>query len=226
MMHLSSVVKDNPRKGLSQKIDGNTFGKLINLSGRRRFTSQRLILFAVLAAEGHDGALNTSREALLLFRQAHASLVSGGQGLPGLFCEELENAYFGADQADRKIREFIDLAERTLDAVEKGRRAVPALLNELIQHSTPMLAVLNQLTQVYEELANGHAQQVKKQLNSIMTDIESIARQARMVSFNAQIVAARAGDAGREFSVVAKVLTDITNRIDELVHQAVSHSHI
>ena len=57
-----------------------------------------------------------------------------------------------------------------------------------------------------------------------MTDIESIAKRARIVSVNAQIVAARAGGAGREFSVVAGELSQITGKIDELVRQALRNS--
>jgi len=59
-------------------------------------------------------------------------------------------------------------------------------------------------------------------LRGIMTDIETIAKQAKMVSFNARIVAARAGQAGKEFSVVAGVLSNITTEIDDLVRAALS----
>ena len=65
---------------------------------------------------------------------------------------------------------------------------------------------------------------MRKQLAGIMSDIESIAKQARMVAFNAQIVAARAGNAGKEFSVVAGVLSDITSEIDTLVKEAMNDS--
>ena len=50
-----------------------------------------------------------------------------------------------------------------------------------------------------------------------MEDINKIAKEARIVSFNALIMAARAGDAGREFAVVAGALTTITEEIDRLV---------
>jgi len=43
------------------------------------------------------------------------------------------------------------------------------------------------------------------------------------VSVNAQIVAARAGEVGREFAVVAGELTNITAKIDELVRVAVGN---
>jgi methyl-accepting chemotaxis protein len=63
---------------------------------------------------------------------------------------------------------------------------------------------------------------VRKQLRGIITDIETINRQARMVAFNARIVAARAGQAGKEFAVVAGVLSNITGEIDEMVNTALA----
>jgi len=42
------------------------------------------------------------------------------------------------------------------------------------------------------------------------------------VSFNAQVMAARAGQHGREFAVVANVLSGITAEIDGLSLKAVS----
>lgn len=210
--------------GPAPKLSGEVFGALINLSGRRRFTSQRLVLYAVLASLGHENAVDVARDALKLFSEAHVSLVDGTDQLPGVFCDELQDAYFGAAQGDRSIREFIDLAERTLNTIRTNAPQAPALLDQLVQSATPLLATLNRITQVYEELSKRHAGQVKKQMHGIMSDIESIAKQARMVSFNAQIVAARAGHAGREFAVVAGVLSDITGEIDELVHEALSSS--
>lgn len=208
------------RHATASRLSGETYGALINLSGRRRFTSQRLILYAVLASLGQEDAMSVSRDALAMFRDAHRSLIQGTDELPGVFCPELQDVYFGHAEGDRIIHEFILLAERTLDALEMKRRQAPLLLAELVQSATPMLAVLNRITQVYEELAKRHALQSRKQLRSIMTDIESIARQAHMASLNAQIVAARAGDAGREFSVVASEFSHITREVDGLVKQA------
>jgi hypothetical protein len=212
-----------PHSNSAPALSGDVFGALINLSGRRRFTSQRLVLYAVLAAQQHDGAVQTARDALKLFTEAHVALVEGSATVPGIFCDELREAYFGSSQADRVIRDFIALANRTLDALADGGTRAAALLQQLVQSGTPLLAVLNQLTQVYEELSKRHAQQVRKQLHGVMTDIEAIAKQARMVSFNAQIMAARAGSAGREFAVVAGVLTDVTEKIDGLVRQALKN---
>ena len=208
----------------SAKLSGDVFGALINLSGRRRFTSQRVVLYAVLASMGHDGAIATARETLSLFRDAHITLVEGKGGLPGIFCGQLRDAYFGVLQGDKVIRDFIDLAESTLGAIVNEGRGAPALLDELVRSATPLLSVLNGLTLVYEEQSKRHAQMQKRQLQVMMGDIKVIAKQARMVAFNAQVVAARAGESGREFSAVASTMTSITGEIDDLVHEALSGS--
>ena len=225
MLHLERApTLESKINSTSPKLSGEVYGTLINLSGRRRFTSQRVVLYALLASHGREAALQMARDALTTFEEAHAVLVDGTEQLPGVFCKELRDAYFGAPTGDRTIRDFSALAHRTLEAIQSRARRAPALLDQLVDAATPLLAVLNQITQVYEDLAKRQASGVRKQLVGVMSDIESIAKQARIVSFNAQIVAARAGPSGREFAVVAGELSQITGKIDELVREALRTS--
>ncbi|MBN9358846.1 MAG: type IV pili methyl-accepting chemotaxis transducer N-terminal domain-containing protein [Herbaspirillum huttiense] len=225
-MSSMAVIEEGPVEGAEESalvpLSGEVFGALINLSGRRRFTSQRLVLYAVLAAQGQQGACATAREALGLFRSAHAALLKRSGDLPGVFCPELEEVYFGRSRGDARIPSFAELAQRALNAIEDKLKTGPALLEQLVQETTPLLAVLNEITAVYEAQSKKHARLMREQLRGIMTDIETIAREAKMVAFNARIVAARSGQAGREFSVVAGVLSNITGEIDELVKEALS----
>ncbi|ELX11052.1 putative methyl-accepting chemotaxis protein [Janthinobacterium sp. HH01] len=210
-------------EGASKKpLTGEVFGALINLSGRRRFTSQRIVLYALLASQGHADGAATAQEALALFRGAHKSLLAEADGLPGVFCPELHDAYFGKPDGDRQIVAFADLGERTLKAIAQGSSQAGELLAELVRITTPTLAILNTITGIYEEQAKKNARLVRKQLRGVITDIDTINRQARMVAFNARIVAARAGSAGKEFSVVAGVLSNITGEIDEMVSAALA----
>lgn len=206
----------------SKALSGEVFSALINLSGRRRFTSQRIVLYALLASQGQEGSAATAQEALSLFRGAHKSLLSDADGLPGVFCLELREAYFGKMDGDKQIVAFVDLGERTLKAIAQESPQAAELLAELVRITTPTLAILNAITGIYEEQAKQNARQVRKQLRGVITDIETINRQARMVAFNARIVAARAGQAGKEFSVVAGVLSNITGEIDEMVNAALA----
>jgi hypothetical protein len=224
MLHVEIPTTTETPPPPETKLSGDVFGALINLLGRRRFTSQRVVLYAVLASLGHEGAARTARETLEAFRDAHLTLVEGKRGLPGVFCRQLEDAYFGTLEGDQKIRSFIHLAETTLDAITGNERGAPLLLEELVAAATPLLSVLNGLTLVYEEQAKRHAQLQRRQMQDMMGDIKTIARQARMVAFNAQIVAARAGQAGKEFAVVAGTMTNITGEIDELVQSALASS--
>ena len=221
MSHHQRAVPDARKAGAAPKqAAGEAFGRLINLSGRRRFTSQRLVLFAVLALQGRDGALATAHDALATFGDAHRALVEGELS-PSALGGELEQAYYGADRADERISGFIQLAQRALKAISAHAGNAPELLEALVDSVTPLLAVLNRLTQLYEDLARQQAAAARKQLTSVMGDIETIAKHARIVSFNAQVVAARAGTSGREFAVVSGEFTQITGKLDGLVREAV-----
>jgi Type IV pili methyl-accepting chemotaxis transducer N-term len=222
MLHQSQAFGDAPRRTIvaPKQTAGELIGKTINLSGRRRFTSQRVVLYAVLALQGRDGALAIARDALTTFSEAHRALLDGELS-PQALGGELTSAYFGPDRADERIVAFIASAGRALEAIEAQTRSAPALLEALVEAATPLLATLNRLTQLYEDLARHQAAAAKKQLTAVMGDIEQIAKHARIVSFNAQVVAARAGASGREFAVVSGELTQITGKLDGLVREAV-----
>ena len=64
-----------------------------------------------------------------------------------------------------------------------------------------------------KDLARAQAARARQQLSSVMGDIEQIAKHARIVSFNAQVVAARAGlplQAGRSIQWVATAASPST----------------
>lgn len=204
-------------------LSGEVFATLINLSGRMRFTSQRVVLYTVLASSHHPEAARIANEALDLFRDAHTTLIKGNKVMPGVFGAPLREAYFGALQGNAKILAFIALAERALFAIASGwQRQVPELLEELVECSSALLTVLNSLTTLYEAEAQNHAHQVEHQLHGAMEEIKTISKQAQVVAMNARIVAARAGTVGREFAVVATELISITTDIGTILQRAMT----
>lgn len=205
-------------------VSSDTLAALINLAGRQRMLSQRVTLHAVLASLGHDHAHGVAQEALNLFADSHATLVHGKGRLPAAHFDEIRTAYFGPTGGDRQIQEFISLARRTLQALENSAPQGAALLQSLIASATPMLTLLNRITQIYEAESRRSAAGLQRRLAELLGDVRSVAKRARIVAFNAQVVAVRSGDAGREFAAVANVMTQVTGEMDELVQAAVKLS--
>ncbi len=201
-------------------ITSETFGHLINISGRQRMLSQRIILNIFLSTHGHENALKAARDDLELFRGSHHALVIGNSEMPGVFFESLRLAYYSELDGHKKNLEFINLAEQTLSAYEANYRTAQGLLDELGLLAMPIVKLLNQITMVYENKSKEFVKLEKKKRRYLMHDIQNIAKQAKIVAVNAQISAARAGEIGREFSVVATELTHITEKIDSLVKTA------
>ncbi|MBV8500285.1 MAG: hypothetical protein JO006_01045 [Paucibacter sp.] len=86
---------------------------------------------------------------------------------------------------------------------------------------TPLWVVLNALAVLYESEASAYAARLKKQMLNVMSEIKDISKQAHVVAFSAQIVAARSGNSAREFRAVANVLPQLTGELDKLVQQAI-----
>ncbi|WP_119157945.1 type IV pili methyl-accepting chemotaxis transducer N-terminal domain-containing protein [Caldimonas tepidiphila] len=206
-------------------VSEDTLSTLINIAGRQRMLSQRIVLQATLASLGHVEALALAREALELFERSHEALVRGGgkEKLPGLFCDVLREAY-RREQAEQQIRDFARLAGKALSDLEHARAGRSDALRLLAERATPVLGTLNSITGVYEQEARRRAQESRKRSIALLSDIRDVSRQARIVASNARVVAARAGTHGREFAVVAGVMSDVTDEIDRLAKTALNLS--
>ena len=210
-----------PPGDTDQPIGPEMWSTLINLAGRQRMLSQRIVLMALLGDRGDATARSAAQEALQQFTAAHARLSRGGDGLP---CPPpaVQQALAGArpdgsDGADAAVRRYIALAEQSLRTdVALARPA----LGQLVEQATPMLVLLNKLTQVYEALAREAVRLNQQRQASLIGRIERIASEARVISLNARIVAARAGETGREFGVVASRLVEVSAEIEALSREA------
>ncbi|MCG2583221.1 type IV pili methyl-accepting chemotaxis transducer N-terminal domain-containing protein [Massilia sp. TS11] len=204
------------------ELSGDVFAALINLAGKRRFMSQRLVLYAVLASLGHEGAVDTARETLAQFQDAHARLMGEKGSLPGVFCEALRQAYFGDIQGDAHIRAFMRLADEALGAIAGNGLAAPALLAELVEQGTPILSLLGTLTLVYEEQAKRAALAERKTLVSTMAEMKQVSRRVRLAALDAQMVVARAGLRGADVAAATNALTTVTGELDALAERALA----
>lgn len=219
---MNSILSKSPNKLVSSSI----ISSLINLSGRQRMLSQRIILNVILASQGHPEASRIAEDSLNLFKETHAILVHGNQEFPGVFFDELKTVYFGPSESDKQIKLFISLAEKTLADCAKNSFQLKNHIAELGNIANPIVNSLSLVTQAFENESKRRAKIGLKQQRDLMTDIQRIAKEAGIVSLNAQVIAARAGESGREFSVVASVMTDITMKINRLVNEAMRVSEI
>lgn len=213
--------------------DGERLSALINMAGRQRMLSQRLVLHAVLAAQQQATpplqgpgqapalpALSVLRDTLERMARSHERLAHGGGEWPGAFSDGLRQAYFAPRNADARIRDFLGLAQQVLTGLEGRRANVDAIVQELVAEATPVLELLNELTLAHEAEAALRARQERTRHQALMERLNAVAREAKVVAFNAQVAAHRAGSHGPEFGVVAARMGVITEEMEQLLQQA------
>jgi methyl-accepting chemotaxis protein len=202
-------------------VSGQVIGELINLSGRQRMLSQRIVLHALLASLGDSAALAVLKACLATFAQAHAELVHGNEHLPGVFSAALREVYFGKGRADERIQQFVARAERAVSSIEARDDDQQSQVDALVTQATPLLELLQEITLAYQHEMRGIEAAATKRQVDIAERLSNISMQANIVALNARISAARAGKFGREFAVITTVLADIIKEMDELIQSVV-----
>lgn len=193
---------------------------LVNLAARQRMLSQRMILQTVLAANGDAERLQAAQRSLKMFTESQQHLLATAAQLEPASARKITDIYQGPRGVGPVVQAFMQLARNALDQIEAASPRLSATTAELVGHTDRILEALNTATTAFDEVARLRSDAMMKELAGIVGDIQSVAKEAKVVSFNAQVMAARAGQHGREFAVVANVLSDITGEIDRLTRKA------
>jgi methyl-accepting chemotaxis protein len=110
----------------------------------------------------------------------------------------------------------IEQFERIRTTETQGQ-ALTQIMNDKAMVDTQLGAILqmfveNQEAEVEANLTRLHRLQEVKDLGSMVEVIATVARQTNLMSINAAIEAARAGDSGRSFAVLATEIRELSNR--------------
>lgn len=206
--------------GDAGKDAGNV--SLMNIAGRQRMLSQRIVLQTVLAVQGQAEQARAARQTLDLFETSQARLVQTPRQLDAASAREVQAIYHGPQGVGAAIDAFARQARTVLDLADHGSARAADALGTLVGTTDGVLKALDAATTVFDQVQRRQSEAMMNELTGIVSSIQTVAREAKVVSFNAQVMAARAASHGREFAVVANVLSGITAEIDRLSLQAVS----
>jgi methyl-accepting chemotaxis protein len=197
----------------------------LNLAARQRMLSQRMVMQTLLAASGDARQLTAAHNTFQLFCDSHARLLGTLHNYDAPSAQRLRAVYEGAQGVNATIQTFIDLMRTALEHIANQSRRTKVVLESIVDATDGVLEALNAATNVFDTVTKAKADLLFKELTGIVSDIHTIAREAKVVSFNAQVMAARAGQQGREFAVVATVLSCISTEIDGLSRKAIDLAH-
>jgi hypothetical protein len=219
---IKQLLNDTHRAPENKAVSGETIGELINLAGRQRMLSQRIVLHVLLAAQGDDRAIDIARQCLSIFAASHAELVGGNDRLPGVFSEALRQLYFGSHRADERIRRFIGDAERAISLIPARLSGAQAAADALVTQASPLLELLQSITLGYQNEMRNVERAASARDAQLAEQLGRISMQANIVAINARISAGRAGPYGREFAVVTSLLSDIVKEMERMIHGVVA----
>lgn len=138
--------------------------------------------------------------------------IIGGQVLP----EEPDEAKFRATAEELGIDPdaYIRAVKQVPISTEKKIRASASLLGLMVNQLVNLEYARSHNTGKLEELSNEikHATETIDAINNNTHSLKSIANKQKMLSLNASIEAARSGEAGVGFAVVAKSMGDLSSQ--------------
>ena len=184
--------------------------------------------------ENIASAMKAAAKALSGYQRLHMALV-GRNPLPELNEAALEWMRAVADKhpaALATLTEYAKRAGRIVSALEKNGTIEPSEIEELIsfvylKFHYAAVEIADAITEAHKSLLAEERQRAEEARNSAkgaVDRIDTISRTVRLIALNAAVEAARAGDAGRGFSVIAqeiKTLSEATETASSDVRSSI-----